>query len=628
MNQRYDKVKNLEINEYNPKCPIEINKGALIADKVLNKMLLQLRVFSIAEIPISSIFIKIDCYDAAGDSIEGTNLLNHVFSDLHLKPKSTFANKLPVILDPLVRNIKIQIDKVVFFDGTIWRNDNQSIHKPNMIPIKVLGNDLLIQFKRELKETSLGYDDYYFIPEEHSTEWYCSCGRINYLDDNICIRCGVSKSWIFEHTNTEYLKRSLTDYQEQLMIIEEQKKRDIEMATKIQEQEALELQEREKQTAIAKRKRNIRSFKIGSGIALMMILGFSLYYFVIAPNNKYNSGILSIETGGYDDGIRILNELGDYKEVSTWIKEAEYRKALGLLEEKNYTDSLNIFSELLDYKNSAEMVFEVKYRDAYEKYENKKYPEAIELLSEIQNYQKAKDIIEEVKYNYSNKLLEDERYSDSLAILRDIGSYNNVQTELIPMINYKWFQNLLANKKFTEASQKLSIVDSTLYPNAQSEYLEAYKKYELELKDKSYIDAVKSASNGDFETAFKAMENLGDYKDSAKLASDYKKEAYKWVFTGGMNNSSYSRYDQFSFYGKLTGGPSNGKIDLQFTWKTPDWTFTDTSKGWMDGTYWEKGDGAYAYNLEPANASRGSGSVTIKVKSTGEILAKYTFTIN
>jgi len=630
--QKYERIKDIEFNHFQLDSPVEIIKGALLLDNQNHRVLLQLKLLNVSNSKISSVYISVKSYDDANDQILENGTVEQTYLDLNANPKESFGDKNPIILDKTVRNIKAQIIKVVFTSGEVWRNENNEyFQKPKQELLRNIDGSLLTYLKQKANNEGYNFAVMKYFPEMIDNMWICACGRPNKASNNECVRCGMNKKFIFTYTNENILRNDYSIHVARLAQETEEENRrklEIEKVKIIKEQkEANELFEKEKEIANLKKRRRIKAIKISSFLISLMVISSMLYYLVIEPNDIYNKGILSVESGEYDEGISILNEVGDYKQAKSWIKEANYRKAIELLENNKYVDAIIIFQDLLEYKNSNILIEESKYRQAIDNYNEKKYIEAIEILTEIQNHPKVEEALNEVKYEYAKQLIVAKKFSESLSILNNIEKYRDVNSKLIPMLNYKWYQALLEDKKFTDAWQKLSVIDELLYPEARSEYYAATDKHNLELKDKSYNEAIKSASSGDYENAFRMMENLGDYKDSKNLASEYKKEAYKWIFTGGMTQSTYSRFEDFSFYGKLTGGPPGGKIDLQYTWKTPDWTFSDTSRGWEEGFFWETGEGPNAFNTEPAYASRGVGSVTIKVKSTGEILAKYTFNI-
>jgi len=123
MEPRYKKISNYITKSYNPLCPVDIIDGLLSYDNHTNSTLLQLKFFNRLPQTITSIFIGISCYDAAGDLLETDGTVNSFFSELELKENETYSNKTPVVLSSIVRDVKVIIEKIVFSSGEIWRSN-------------------------------------------------------------------------------------------------------------------------------------------------------------------------------------------------------------------------------------------------------------------------------------------------------------------------------------------------------------------------------------------------------------------------------------------------------------------------------------------------------------------------
>ena len=81
----------------------------------------------------------------------------------------------------------------------------------------------------------------------------------------------------------------------------------------------------------------------------------------------YNAAVTFLEEGKYVNAAVAFERLGDYRNSSELLNEANYQRAVSLLEDEHYDEAVAKFTELGNYKDSAEQAENSKvYVTAYE----------------------------------------------------------------------------------------------------------------------------------------------------------------------------------------------------------------------------------------------------------------------
>lgn len=199
--ERYIEKQNIQLEQGEQKAPVQIDRYQLLHDTQENLVLLRLKCFNVTEKTIQSVYFDIDCYDDSKDLIGQMSDL--FFSGLHIKSFEEFGKDKPVVVNRLnVASIAVQVKKVVFEDGSVWRLNqpemNIDAHKLHLIsdsPYKEI-------IQRDLSEN--GYSGRYMHYSEPSF-WVCVCGKKNGAEDLFCENCGHSRKWQEEHFSEEYL---------------------------------------------------------------------------------------------------------------------------------------------------------------------------------------------------------------------------------------------------------------------------------------------------------------------------------------------------------------------------------------------------------------------------------------
>lgn len=143
-NSKYIRLQELVIDTFNLDAPVEIEKGALLLESTSKTVLLQIRLNVLDNVDeISSTSLKIYGYTDAGEEVEGFSPFIHTYTDVFLQDKKTFGDRTPIILDPIIRRVTVELDKVVYRNGEIWHNPEGYFTPPSQEPVSSIKGELL-----------------------------------------------------------------------------------------------------------------------------------------------------------------------------------------------------------------------------------------------------------------------------------------------------------------------------------------------------------------------------------------------------------------------------------------------------------------------------------------------------
>lgn len=148
---RFNRIKFVEQTKISPSCPIDIDKAALVLDTTENVFLLQLKLINIGSKVISSVFLKVLLKDAANDFIRNSQPIEHTYNDLNMLPGDKYGKKAPIRLLREVRNVDVEVSKIVYEDGEIWKSENEKTEQiPKLTKLDILGNERISFLKSTL----------------------------------------------------------------------------------------------------------------------------------------------------------------------------------------------------------------------------------------------------------------------------------------------------------------------------------------------------------------------------------------------------------------------------------------------------------------------------------------------
>ncbi|MBQ6065945.1 MAG: hypothetical protein IJK89_03910 [Clostridia bacterium] len=95
---------------------------------------------------------------------------------------------------------------------------------------------------------------------------------------------------------------------------------------------------------------------------LLLGAGAAAAWFYLIPLSKYNKAVDLINNKQFDDGLAILEELGDFSDAPEQYKTGLYVKALNLLANNEFDASKEILEELGDFKDAQELIGTIAVR--------------------------------------------------------------------------------------------------------------------------------------------------------------------------------------------------------------------------------------------------------------------------
>lgn len=366
--ERYKYLVDFVQDHYILGCPVVIEKGALLQDTLNDTVILRLRVRNVSRKTIKYLSILVNMYDDANDPLFDEKPQDFAYLDLSVNQRESFGdNQANILIDANTRKVKIIIEKVVFADETVWRNEDSEVGVsfPEQELLNELEADLLAQFNREFEDSGLSEvpgDLIKYLPQTQKYNWQCTCGFPNGKDEVTCLYCGMDKEWIFKNTEVDLLQRKLDEYtKEQLKLEAKQRIEDERLA-----------EERKVQEDAWKEKNKIRKNKVKKysmiivPIVSVIVILLILLPTVIIPTQTYHRAISLFDDGKYIEAQRLFDDLDGYKESKNYIEEIDYILAIDLFEDNKYLEAKNAFNALGDYKEATTYIEKI----------NEKYPKA------------------------------------------------------------------------------------------------------------------------------------------------------------------------------------------------------------------------------------------------------------
>jgi len=639
--ERYLRLFDIQFSTYYLNSPIEFIKGALLLDRASELVVLQLK-FGVLAFPknVSSFIVKVLCYDDEGLEIPQNDVVFHSYRDINLLTDSSFGDKTPILLDQRTRKIKVDFEKVTFTDGSTWIPPQERLTPPAQEGIQGLGREMKDQVERSKNLIPARMWKYInYLPVQQNQYWQCTCGRPNDNVDHQCCRCGFDKSSLFENLEIESIQQNLEKYKE------EQKKQ--------QEIRAEKIAELKHQAVL-----------LLKGLGVAAITGFVLFVFYFAitryaiPFYQFNQASTSLEKHNfdqsidqftalgpfnnadqmvieakfqqandflqkkeYDSALQLYNEITPYKESKASIKLCLYEKAKLLLIEKKFDEAITLFTSVIDYSDSSTYVSEATYQKAIYLLEHKQYDQAGELFDQLGIFKDSKEYFKQTYYEFAKQMMANKQYSMAIEYFPAASEYKD-SLELMAKCHYLLAEDFYQRKEWQKAISEYALAGEKYFPDVVEKIPFAQTALQEERNLSDYNLAKQKVASGDYLAAYNLLKDL-DYKDSKKLALEYKPKAFAWRIDGGSVKSSYSRSERFSISFYVKGGYPNDFVNIYVTCTTPDWTQKSEIKKAVAGDYF----GWDFWNIDSFYGSTGTGTFRVFNTATGESLALYNFNI-
>ena len=310
MSERYSRIYSLAENLYSEGAPVVIRAGALLKDNDNGGILAQLKINNIINKEIKLVKVAITYQDSLERPL-GELLYEYI--DLSVTRGVDFGAKNPIrIPDSTTRAFSVRVAEVGFSDNSFWEDKNfvwESLPKQSPIDALIENPYALSTYYAKFGEKAS------FEMLEHKDLWLCTCDAINHAGEEKCFKCGaesktlkainldeLESEGILAEKETLYSKAcelyetgTSDSVSKSISILEEvgKYKNSEELLAKWREA-LVEILENEKDTKIAKKKKQKKILTISSIVASSIVMLGLLCYFFIYPLISYTSGDFDI----------------------------------------------------------------------------------------------------------------------------------------------------------------------------------------------------------------------------------------------------------------------------------------------------------------------------------------------
>ncbi len=438
-------------------APVQLMENAIIKDTVDNIIYLRNIFTNVSSYNVIAIIIEIQLYDITGTLIEDNGgKISYTYQDIKINPNDIFGNKTAIELPNSVRKVDVSIMKIVTENGEVI--DYTNLNK--IIPDAPEYIDIPESFLRT-KDNNTNVPTIYPIIKDNY--WQCTCGRINWKNEDVCGLCKRTLS-VQHKYDKQAIEREYDEYVDNCK--KEQREKEL-IHEKIKKEEAIKKQEKEKKEQEKRRKEQLerenkarkkkKRKRIIIGICLI-ILCFLSVLFVMRNNERKKQLVKEVKTAV--DNIDI--SLG---EINVIMSGDEPFMLGDSISDKKQKELENKLEELNNNKKIVDDAFKkenYEFIDQIQNYirTNKEYDNWEEYNSKIQKLYKnsssskqaAENIIkdiamtEEEYMNYKNKgftlkdydgeKLVDFVFDDNYDPFKDFSAYSEVVNGVYQQYNY------------------------------------------------------------------------------------------------------------------------------------------------------------------------------------------------
>lgn len=197
------KVERIFINSdkmYFRGCPVVLCSSALNVVVPGNALIAQMKLYNVSEKSIRAVGYIVKCLDIYGNYIG--DISGHI--ERTGGKYAFFGDDVPINVDKgETRSFKVEINDVLFNDGTVWKNEDKLQLEPMDKPFKIadyLGDkEAYAEFVKTVNNWSIDQ-----MPHEEMGVYVCGCGTILRSGYEKCIKCGYNYS--------DYQKLFATDF--------------------------------------------------------------------------------------------------------------------------------------------------------------------------------------------------------------------------------------------------------------------------------------------------------------------------------------------------------------------------------------------------------------------------------
>lgn len=314
MAERYQNLHVLHDMQYLPGAPVLLMAGSLLRDSYSMDLLCQLRLHSLSRETIKAVTVVICMLDPAGDVLVPS--VRHQYLDLSLLQDEEFGQNTAIVLPRRdARAFTANVQEVIFEDNRRWKPEAKSewvtMPKPKSLEEAFGDVQMAEQFR-----ISFG-QDCRLLPAEEGCLWFCTCGAVNNLEEQVCHRCRRVRSALM-NVNRESLRLEA----------------DVRLR---QEQES----QAEKLEIFQKRRQ--KWLKAAVVIVPLLILSAGLLKVMpgyLQQKRDYRSAEALLAAGYYEEASKAFTALGNYRDsLEQAEKNIPYQRALDLMVRADNNDA-------------------------------------------------------------------------------------------------------------------------------------------------------------------------------------------------------------------------------------------------------------------------------------------------
>lgn len=190
--------KNLDSIELD--APVVLQETAIIKDTVDEKILLRNTFTNISNEIIVAISVKGKLTDIFGEPVkyDDKDFFEYVYQDIVLEPQAIFGNKISIELPINARKAMVEIQKIVFQDGTVWSTNPDNVVMFQQQREIEASDDFIEQLDNNIIKPV-----FYYVENQNS--WQCTCGQINKANEECCRNCKRQREFVKDTFSQEII---------------------------------------------------------------------------------------------------------------------------------------------------------------------------------------------------------------------------------------------------------------------------------------------------------------------------------------------------------------------------------------------------------------------------------------
>ena len=372
MADRYQRIYTLPDLLHLSDAPVLIAGGVLLRDSHSDLPLVQLRLQSITDKPISAAAIEIVGLDSIGKEICRSEIR---YEGLHIARDENFGAKEALELSrDYITSFRPERAEIVFEDGETWSGRGEWLPLPTQDSLnqRLFDTEIVRQYKLETTDQSR------FVPIAAGDLWLCACGAVNHRGE-VCHCCGQTLEHCTELMNIELLRSNKS-----LRLNAEAMKASIEEAR------------RRSRSTIVRRLLLVL-------VPLLLIAGAAVgYHFYRARlSERYDRAVALYNLGDYTGAVQLFDSLRGYRDSADYSRQAKqidaqaasYARACKLFENGRWDDARDAFEQLGDYEESSRLALESLYCKGRELIDEGQFEKAREIFLSLGDYSDSPTVV-------------------------------------------------------------------------------------------------------------------------------------------------------------------------------------------------------------------------------------------